>query len=224
MTSPLHAICTDLARILDEARWAHTHGYHAAGRGLDAEHGTDLSRTEVDRSSGPVFDLEVGDHRARVAYQHAVKVIRRADLDLARALAGDGVTKQPPLTRRTDVMHPVDLERMARHLAWRLDNADEKRHAAVLYRIGRALDRSVRALITALDRGAQPYTAHKESPCKTCGIRERAKRKTECDTCATWRARHGGAARPKRLDEDSINVARAAQQRRLQRGEGWGVA
>lgn len=221
MNDTARAIRTDLAKIVDQALWAHSHGYNRTGRGLDAEHGTDLSKPELDRDAGPVFDLQVGDHRARVAYQHAVRALTRADRLCAAMLALDGVTFQHPIARLTDYARPFALQQTAARLVWRLDRLDVERHAKRLERVRSMFDRAVRGLSTALDHGTADGIAHAERPCRTCGVRESADRKTECDTCATWRRRNG-TTRPKHLDATAVNEARLAQARRLARGEGWG--
>ena len=215
------AIRDDLDKLVDQAMWAHGYGYAKAGRGLDAEHGADLSRPEQERAAGPVFDLEVGDHKARVAYQHAIVAVSRADVWLAAALAASGTGFQPPARVLTVYERPDALRRAARRVTWRLHQLDEGANRKLLDTIRASFDRAVRDLSKALDHGSTDGIAHGEAMCRTCAIRPSADRKTECDTCATWRRRNG-APRPIKLDADAVNQARAAQARRLARGEGWG--
>lgn len=223
--STVEAICADLDKLVDGAMWAHAYGYSKAGRGLDAEHGTDLSRTELERERGDVYDLDIGHHKARVAYQGAVRSVSRADRLVAAMLLGQGLTYQLPVDRLDDYAFPFYLRRSAWRLRWRLSRVDEDQHKHRLVTIRSNLDRAVRGMTKALDSGSTVvYTAHRERPCRTCGIRERASKKAECNTCATWRARHDGATRPITLDTGPLNEARAAQARRMARGEGWGVA
>lgn len=230
----IDAIRTDLAVIVDQARWAHVHGYAKAGHGLTAEHGTDLARTEDERAKGPTYDLQIGNHNARVAYQHACRSVARADLLLARALLDDSVSLQRPVWRLYQHSHPAVLAKASEGLLWRLDRIDAEAHAKTLSVIRRSFDRVVRGLSKALDAGPADGIAHNETPCKTCKIRPRAEREKpdggtrvaaagECDTCATWRRRNG-TPRPTQLDTGPVNEARAAQARRMARGEGWGAA
>lgn len=223
-------IRSDLATIVDQARWAYIHGYSKAGHGLDAERGVDLSRTEDERMKGPTFDLEVGDHKARTAYQAAVVAVARADVLLASLVAG----AQPPLIRLTMFARPDQLARVASHAAWRAEHATVKNGRRVRT-IRAGLDRAVRGLSKAMDDGPADGIAHAETPCKTCKVRPRAERVNgdggearptqagECDTCATWRKRNG-RSRPTSLDSGPLMEARAAQQRRRARGEDFGAA
>lgn len=226
----LERIGDDLYRVVDQARWAHTHGYIKAGHGLDAEHGTDLSKPEAERLKGPRYDLQIGDHKARVAYQHACRTVARADLLLARILLQ---TPQPVVVKLYQYVHPDVLDKAAKAVRWRLHAVDPKEHARTLDTIGKALDGCVRKLSKALDAGSTDGIAHGEL-CKTCRIRPRAEREKddgtmrvskagECDTCATYRSR-SGHERPTELDKGPIREAKAAQARRIARGEHWGVA
>lgn len=223
--STLDAILDDLATLVDGAMWAHAHGYSKAGRGLDAEHGADLSRTEAQRESGETYDLDIGDNRCRVAYERAVRAISRADVLTAAMLLSDGVRYQLAVDPLTDYAFPSHLRRTANRLRWRLGKLDADKHAVRLGTVRSSLDRAVRGLSKALDHGpTSVYTAHKDALCRTCEIRPRPKKRAECNTCTSWRHRHNGASRPVSLDADSINQARAAKVRRMDRDEGWGVA
>lgn len=232
---PIAAIVRDLALIADSGRWAWTHGYWPAGRGLDAERGADLARTEQDRAAGPKFDLEIGDHRAREAYQAACHAVRLAGRNLAVFAAADGHLRQPARPVLDGYSPPTELAAATAHATWCAEHlAQPLRWRAGVDHVRRTLDATVRQLSKALDQGTADGIAHNEPMCKTCGTRpmaERAKpdgtkrpeRGGECDTCATWRRRNGGP-RPKRLDQDSISAAREAQARRRERGEDWGAA
>lgn len=215
------AIISDIAVVVDQARWAYAHGYQKEGRGLDAARGVDLSRTEAERLAGPTYDLEIGSHQARIAYQNAATAITRCDRLLASALAAEGVRFQPKVVAVDPHMRPHQLVKVAAHAVWRASRITNP--SPRLSRVRSSLDRAVRGLSKALDHGPADDIAHKEKPCRTCTIRPSADRKTECDTCATYRRRNG-IARPTKLDTGPVNEARAAQQRRQERGEGWGVA
>jgi len=223
VSDSLAAIKADLDRIVDAALWAHAHGYNRTGRGLDAEHGTDLSKPEHERDAGPVYDLQIGAHTARVAYQHAVTAVSLADRLAAVMLLQEGVTFQHDVEPLTGYARPHELRQCANRLRWRLERITPALHARRLEAVRRNFDRAVRSLSKALDHGPADGIAHGEKMCRTCGIRPSADRKAECDTCATWRRRNG-SARPLKLDADAVNQARAAQARRLARNEGWGEA
>lgn len=218
----VEAVLADLDKLVDQAMWAHAAGYGKAGRGLDAERGVDLSKTEKEREDGPTFDLQIGDHGCRVAYQRAVRAVSRSDRLAAGLLLRQGVTMQLPYEPLNDYAAPFYLRRAAHRLRWRLDRVDADQHRR-LTTMRTALDRAIRGLSKALDYGpTTSYTAHRENPCRTCGIRERVAKKAECATCATWRVRHDGKTRPVELDLGPVRQARAAQARRAARGEGWG--
>lgn len=230
-TDDVALIREDLERLVDQARWSHTHGYVKAGFGLAAEHGIDLSKPEHERMRGPRYDIQVGTHLARVAYQHACRTVFRSNLILARALLPTEPF-QPEIVKLTPYEHPVQLARAAHALNDRLLMADPKLHAATLRRVGSAIDGCVRRLSKALDAGPAEGIAF--ARCKTCQIRPQAERAREdgsmrpaksgeCHTCAEYRVRNG-RERPKELDTGPIREARAAQARRISRGEHWGVA
>lgn len=223
--STLDAIRDDLSKIVDQAMWAHGIGYSKPGRGLDAERGADLSRTEEEREKGGTRQIEIGDKRCRVAYRRAVRAVTKADHAAALMLVQQGVTFQLKVVPLTDYSFPTDLRRTAVRLRWRLDRIEEKQHKAELADIHTLFDKAIRGLARALDHGSTVvYTAHRDNPCRTCGIRQRRPKGIECKTCETWRFRHEGKTRPVSLDHDSVNEARAAQVRRMARDEGWGVA
>lgn len=219
----IEAILDDLERLLDSAMWAHTHGYSKAGRGLDAEHGADLSRTEAERAEGPTYDLDLGDHRCRVAYQHAVRAVSRSDRRVAAMLLADGYAMQLPVEMLNDYVFPYYLRRTIHRLRWRLRRVNEETHKERLRSVEVMIRRAADGLADALEDGTKLYTAHKDNPCPTCGVRDKAAKKSECNTCSSYRFLHGHARDPKK-DRDSISQARAAQARRRARGEGWGAA
>lgn len=232
MNDTTAAIISDLRLLVDQARWAHVHGYWKEGHGLDAERGTDLSKTEAERDKGPTYDLQIGSHPARVAYQHAVAAVAHADRMLAVLLLNEGQSIQPKLIRLDAYSPPIRLVDGASRAAWRAERITRKH--AQLKDVREKLDTAVRGLSKALDHGTTDGIAHGEM-CKTCGIRPRAehtavdgavtvRRQGECETCARYRARTGQQRDAKKLDGEWLNQARAAQQRRIARGESWGVA
>lgn len=233
MIPTLDAIATDLATLTEQARWAYTHGYWKAGRGLDAERGVDLSESEDDRiDRTPKYDIEVGNHAAKVAYQAAVRAVQRADVLVASLVDGP----QPPLIRLSVFSRPDQLALVARNARWRCEHATIPNQKRV-NRVRTTIDKAVRGLSKAMGDGVKDKVAHVEAEkCSTCKIRDRAehtnvdgaktlRRQGECETCARWRARNNGQTRPAaKLDGDWLNEARAAQARRRARGEDWGAA
>lgn len=235
------AIVDDLALIADQAHWAHTQALWPAGHGLDPERGvvhrppTTAQILNPDLVLAGQHDLPGVDTRARDAYTAAAKALRYADLALGLAAHRHGVRAQPPLHEIDGTSRPDMLTRVAGFARWRLDHVPPGERQT-LTNVRKHLDGVVRQLSVALDRGAADGQAHNEVPCKTCGIRPRAERETrlgrrrraskggECDVCATWRSRNRGTPRPVELDTGPVNAARAAQARRLARGDGWGAA
>ena len=117
-------IIADLASIVDQATWAFHAAYGKSGRGLDAPRGRALDPRDTgeDNVGRPgEIDLEIGDSRARLAYQAACRLVgvgvyaapaelaaaaRRADPDpvamrevaylLEKAVGGSGVHQPLP--------------------------------------------------------------------------------------------------------------------------------
>lgn len=226
-------ILADLDRIIDQAKWAHGYAYGKTGRGLTAEHGADLSKSEAERMKGPMFDIEIGNHKARVAYQQAALALDDAHRRLTFAADQDRSPHRPAPTL-LPTSPPAELEQVAKVIRWYLDTLTLEHHERTLKHIRKQFDEAANDLTAALAAGEAEGIAHGEKPCKTCGVRPQAERDKgdgtkrvsaagECDTCATWRRRNG-TIRPKTLDSGPVNEARAAQARRMARGEGWGAA
>lgn len=227
---PIAAIIRDLALITDSARWAWTHGYWPAGRGLDAERGADLARTEQDRAAGPRFDLEIGDHRAREAYQAACLTVRIAGRNLAVFAAADGHLRQPARPILDGYSPPTELAAATAHATWCAQHLNQPlRWRTGVDHVRRTLDATVRQLWKALESGPtdalHQVEPRREVPaslrCNICGWRHKhPKLGGRCTTCAKYQRRHG-TERPKHLD--GIDP-REAQRKRTQRGEGFGAA
>lgn len=224
----------DLDKIIDACRWAHGFAYGKTGRGLDAERGADLSRTQTEKDKGPTYDIEIGNHQARVAYQQACTVLNDTTRRLIFAAGVDGLRQGPVFQLVTPYSVPLELINARNRIVWYLERIHVETHKRTLDHIRKQFDMAVRDLTAALSAGEAQGIAHGEKPCKTCGIRPQAEREKpdgtkrpaaagECDTCATWRRRNG-STRPKELDTGPVNEARAAQARRMARGEGWGAA
>lgn len=236
----LDAIEADLDRIASAARWAYGYGYEAAGRGLDPERGAALrARTlaeirDPDLVPGDRYDLGIGEHRARLAWSHAVEAVLYADVVLAAVLRDCGETTQPRLPNRKPV-DPDELARVVAYAKWRASHVPPwalRSHRRNIESVRGRLDRCVRGFSRALDQGAPEGIAHAEdvppdrgiAPSQRCAICQWRKRRKKdgkrCPTCAKYLQRTG-VERPRILD--GINPIEA-KKKRLARREGWGSA
>lgn len=226
----------DLTRLADDLRWAHANGHWPTGRWIDAERGTDLSRGEDERLGRAArYDIGLGDHPSRTALERATTLLVHVDIHLAHAVVALGTrSAQPGLVRadqhRTlaNALAVVAAARMrvdviAEDLAFIDDRRTLRRVRAELDAGGTTLYAAVQVLGRALNRGSP--TAAKPTPwCTICRIRPcRPGDKKRCETCHSWKQRHRGRERPRKLDRDENNPRTAAKQR-LERGEGWGAA
>lgn len=225
----LDAIAVDLATIVVQAKWAHGYAYAKTGRGLTAERGVDLHESEDDKiAHAKMFDLDIGDNKARVAYQRAVRAVGRADVLLASLVEGP----QRPLLRLTVFSRPDEVETVAGNAVWRCGRATGKNVLRIVA-VRKSVDRSVRGLSKAMGDGRTDAVQTAEVLCRTCRIRERGVRtledgstrpnSSECETCRQWRQRNGHP-RPSSLDSGPVMAARAAQARRRERGDDFGAA
>ncbi|HXH58452.1 hypothetical protein [Iamia sp.] len=244
-TPDLDAITTDLTKLLEQARWAANLAYGKAGRGLDAERGAvhraptpdeaAERRKNPDHVRGSRYELDIGDHKSRVAYQAAVRAVTTVDVYLAASLRAEGVTSQPPLRPLDRYSTPAALTVVATNATWRAEQLapHQARHRRRLRHLRTLLDERVRAFSAALDVGKAEGIAHAEKPCRTCKARPQAVKENkkgqvapaqsgECDTCAQWRKRNRGQPRP--VSIDGTAEAKAAQARRRARGEDFGAA
>lgn len=223
------AINRDLADVDSEIRWAHTDAYspHAPDPDRPSRRAP-VDDQQPDTVPGARHDIGIGDHRSRAAYQRAVHQLHQAEtyLVLAVALAGQ------PQPRRRLTTHPthadvLDAIRLASRRAATIADYDGPHRTQVRRALTAArhrTDAAWRTLTAAFQRGTvDPDTqAVGEPPCRVCGVRPRApKAGGRCNTCATWKARNG-FERPRHLD--GHDEARAAAQRRRNRGQGYGEA
>lgn len=245
-TAELIARCrTDLTLIAQLIPWAHTDAYNptnapterpistlaGAGTALD-ELGNWLPATttpdpDPDHVPGARYDLGLGSHTSRRAYETAVVHIHAAELSIGTAwtfTTSRNARLLKPLATdpAAKVLRTIDATRL------RLDDlvSPSSQPYAVRILIGRAadhLDKAWRSLNGAFTIGAaDPDTQAQADPCRICEIRAAAERAGgRCHTCKTWRDRNG-YERPTKLD--SVHDAVAAQERRLARGEGYGEA
>lgn len=230
----LDACLDDLARVTEDVRWAYQTGYGKQGRGLDAERGAPLPPQEdeanPDTVKGERYELDVGDHACRDAYQRTAARLAKVEVHLAVACDAAGLTAQPILVKPSPQSEAVRVLACASGIRWRLIALREVEVSTIQRRrirhhteqARKMLDVSVRQLGKALSKG-KASEAVGEKPCITCEIRPRRDRGKECDTCHTWRRRNN-TTRPKKLDEAVVESAQAAKRRREERGEGWGAA
>jgi hypothetical protein len=221
----------DLDTLADALRWAHTDGYwpeapnpERSTRRPTTAH-TDGLTANPDHVPGPRHDTGIGNHRRRTALRRAIVDIAKVEQNLVVAAYLAGADRQPVAVAPTAASTPHELTTCVTHARRRLDlirrGGPSKRADQLLDRAARAADRAWRIMAKAFAEGAAGDQAVAEPMCKTCGIRPRADRRTECKTCATWRQRNG-AQRPKKLDDEHRRQVLAAKARRVRRGEGWG--
>ena len=227
-------ITSDLDRIEDELRWAHADGYWPTNAA--PSHGP-ASPTPDDRIgdhiSGARHDIGIGNHRRRQAIARAVVALRIAETHLATA-AGIAGGWWPRVLFRG----PSTCERALRsievaRLRVEFIRSRPQRHDVIRSPLAAAAraTASAAAILQAawVDRDDDGTQAPVElgPACRICRIRPAAPKDQRtggrCATCKRFRDRHG-FERPRTEDSDGIAGARAAQQRRRARGEGWGEA
>lgn len=238
-----------LASVEDGARWAHAIAYGKAGRGLGATRGVvnpeSLDERDPDQVPGATYDIGVGDHGTRSAYQLVAHRLGRVERHLDQALfvvTGHRLALAQPtaftpaseLIARRGVIPTCRrrLRAIELHLP-RTGITVRRRARPPLLRSWEELNHGDIHLVEQFERGYRPEL----SPfplCTICGIRAAAVRWSDkhqrwvathagrCNTCAHYYRTHNGAERPRHLD--NIDDALEAQLRRLERGEGWGEA
>lgn len=216
----------DLDQVHDRLLWAHTDAHYKANatptRNRSAAPMTD---PDPDHVRAPRFDIGIGNHRARQAWNAAIGQLAQAELRLqvAAYLAAPGW--QPLAVRPDWTATPAKVTLCVTGCRRRLvilSAAGESGQAdRLLEQACRNLDLAWRSL-AQLDKGATGGEATAEPMCRICTIRPAAERKGgRCETCAAWHRRNG-YERPRSLDQDAVGEARAAKARRQHRGEGWG--
>lgn len=237
-TDHTNAIVADLAALLHQARWAHGYAYAPAGRGIAPTPGTALNQrsttttTDPDHTTAPLYDLGIGNHRARSAWAQAVTATNTVNTALA-AILHTTRTPQPPVHHLPTHTHLTHLETAINHATWRahhLTPTHQHTHRATLAKLRHHLDGAIRNFSAALDHGPTNGITHPHQPtnptpadqrCNICGWRKRRPKDGQrCPTCAKYHQRNG-VERPTHLD--GINPY-DAQSKRHQRGEGWGHA
>jgi hypothetical protein len=221
----------DLDTLRDALLWAHTDGWwpeapnpeRTSKRPATANVAPDP--VDPDQLPGPRYDLGVANHLRRDALRRTTSDLARIEQRLVIAAYLTGADRQPVAVAPTAASTPHELDLCVRSCRRCLDliarGAPSKRADQLVKQAATAADRAWRTMSKAFDRGPTDGNATAEPMCRTCGIRPRADRRTECKTCATWRQRNG-AQRPKKLDDEHRRQVLAAKARRARRGEGWG--
>lgn len=229
----LTAIRNDLTQLPDWLRWAHTDAYTPAAPNPDAPRRGQPADTGEDHIRAARYDIGIGNHRTRTRYQRAGHELRRIEAGLAVAVALHGCRKGPARRlarleqpRLADLLASIDddrcrldlLDAVAGPPSW---CARDAREAVVV--AARAAEAAWLTLRSAWEVGrADPESqAVGEKRCRVCKIRAAKKKGGRCSICADFYARRGHE-RPRSLD--SVSAAKEAQERRVARGEGWGMA
>lgn len=255
----LSRVRADLTQLADDIRWVHSDAYWPTRtdpleptRPTTRTQAVLLDRADPDTIDAPKYALGVGgDDTSRDVLAEATAQLQRLEFHLAAAVFNAGRRRRQPGLQRPEGASPrTTIDATLVGCSWRLDalhaDADglgRPQLAAVRHHLRaarNASDRAIRVCARALSRGETTGVAHRERPCRICGVRPQAEREHQvrmpngsratvtrpskggrCDTCATWFTRNG-SERPRDLDSDAVDDALAAAGRRASRGEGWG--
>lgn len=235
-----------LDRVHDGLRWAFSAGWYPGRRWIGEARGAEMriARPESDdRVKGAKHDIGMGDHRARETVRAAGPRLSKASEEVGKVLGVcvvafdlrlcprsvgtvtfDGISTIDTAVRRLD--HQLDFVTACpmvpqfNHLALRWATDHMRRAESLLGAVNGSLARWADSV---------PESRTVDLPlCVTCGRRPRPLRRgvvvgRECDTCATYRYRHKGQARPKSLDKDDRQAVIDAAGRRAAAGQGWGM-
>lgn len=199
----LAGMASDLAAIHKALGWAEGYGYGKPGRGLDAEHGTDLARSEAERLAGPTYDLGIGDHGARLALQRALPRLARVEVLLICANAAAGWTRiassygmvalgeVPTSSHIALSIRVIDvlLDSLVEHLPG--DAVGRRRVERWAFKASQHLTWCLGGFSRALDRGevSKPSTPMcKNGPHAPASPKQAENR---CEACAQWFRRNG---------------------------------
>lgn len=227
-------------------RWAYSAGWFPARRWVADPPGQDMrlakaTRDDDDRVPGPVDDIGLADYHARAAVRAAGPRLYEAssliDAAVIVAAVGTGMTTMPAAVVARQPNLVGDYLRSLRQIDAQLGFLELGRIRAVGSPQQRSMLRVVEkaawvlaGVESRLDLWAEQARVNRALPvsmCVTCKLRPRPVRKgrvvaKECDTCATWRYRHGGSVRPLTEDDAEREEPRRAQERRAAAGAGWG--
>lgn len=234
-----------LDRVLDGMRWAYVAGWGTSTRPLDEPKGAALYVAGSgldDRVPGARYDIGAGDYAARRALTGALGFLVDASGALDPLAQMVQAIHRMPRPARLRPVSTVTLDAIGRAVGQvraqlalaTVDEWLEPFNSTATAYAAQAVDQAANLLDLArkaLDRwadGARPSASLPAPMCPTCQTRQRPSRgrrtARECDTCATWRVRHKGAPRPRRMDDDDRQAVKLAAQRRKAAGQGWGMA
>lgn len=240
----VHACSKTLARVDEGLRWAYSAGWFPARRWTGEPRGSDMrlaGPVQSDKVAGPKDDIGMGDYHARRAVRSAGPSLTIASTNIGRALQVLALAhhlRAIPGPIRLHAVESIDaLTRAVRQVDAQLDvldacGFDALNNISTAYVVARLS--SAESVLVGIDRRLSRWSESvpesRELPtplCVTCERRPRPLRKgvvvgRECDTCATYRYRHKGQARPKKLDNDERREAVEAGKRRAAAGQGWG--
>ena len=233
-----------LDRIGDGIRWAYSAGWYPGRRWTGEPRGAEMRlalAANDDRVAGARDDIGMGDYSARRAVRSAGPALSTASARIGEALAvvaAAGRFRSFPRPVALGAVESLDaLDRALRQLDAQLEvlaaaNLDTLNDLAGSY-VAARLSTAEGVLVSIerrLARWSDGVPESRELPtplCVTCERRPRPIRRgvvagRECDTCATYRYRHKGQARPKALDNDDRRATAEAAKRRAAAGQGWG--
>lgn len=194
----------------------------------------------LDSVPGAKHDIGMGDYNARESVARVGPGLTKASAFLEDACEVVGAASGANEIPSSVILEPViplaainkAVPQMNAQLGFLLDNRPNLTDQAKKYVAGRIVQArsNLATLVAGLDRWASNVPESRKLPvtlCKTCTIRPCPVRKgkvvsRECDTCHSWRYRHGGKTRPPSLDDREKAAPSEAQSRRLAAGEGWG--
>lgn len=242
----VHACSKTLARVDEGLRWAYSAGWFPSRRWTGEPRGSDMrlaGPVQSDKVAGPKDDIGMGDYHARRAVRSAGPSLTTASANIGRALQVLALAHHlraiPGPTRLFAVESIDTLARAVRQVGAQLDvlaaggfgALNDLSTAYVVARLTNA-ESVLLGIDRRLSRWSESVPESRDIPtplCVTCERRPRPLRKgvvvgRECDTCATYRYRHKGQARPKSLDKDDRQSVIDAAGRRAAAGQGWGMS
>lgn len=246
LADDLQACRALLSEIASSLKWAAGAGWWPSRRWVGEPAGREMRLADAeaerrDQVPGRPDDIGLADYAARAAVRAAGPKLSEASQHLGRVTvlcaASWGARTVPRLAavHRSSTLAELlaavaTVDRQAEHAlasgADRLNAPARARAASEAQRALRVLD----GIDRGLDRWAELSPAGRSLPvslCVTCLHRPRPVRAgklhgRECDTCATWRARHNGRTRPQSLDDRDREAVAEAQRRRDAAGMGYG--
>lgn len=231
----------DLDRLDNDLRWAFTDGHWPERKGdrrnanrPPVELGPDATEQERQRASDTAWsrrthDTGIANDDRRAAYHQAITHLAAAEETAARALVHAGIL-QPAIVRPagTDAISRIGIAiRRLKIRLVRLDTATQLDTMVAIADIAHHVDQAVRILDKAFTRGPadgiaidpECRNAKRGCPGRATGGRSR------CWRCETyWKNDPQHQEIPTAMLKERLDEPKAAQTRRIERGEGWGDA